>query len=88
MSNVSTAHTGRQNLAHETPRDGMSGMRSANGKNPSINRRATARRGSPTYSTEERETVRRGLRILARMIAHAHLRRQESRSPTDHGDGD
>ena len=55
-------------------------MKSANGKNRQTNRRATARRGSPTYSTEQRETVRRGLRILARMIARAHLRRQESRS--------
>ena len=63
-------------------------MRSDNGKNPSTNRRATARRGSPTYSTEQRETVRRGLRILARMIARAHLRRQESRPPADHEDGD
>ena len=55
-------------------------MRSANGENPPTNRRATARRRSPTHSAEERETVRRGLRILARMIARAHLRRQASRS--------
>ena len=34
----------------------------------STNRRATAKRGSPAYSAEERETLRRGLRILARMI--------------------
>ena len=49
-------------------------MRSANERNPSTNRRTTA------YTAEERETLRRGLRILARMIARAHLRRQESRS--------
>ncbi|MDD9995587.1 MAG: hypothetical protein OXS35_07580 [Dehalococcoidia bacterium] len=52
----------------------MSGMRSANERNPSTDRRTTA------YSTERQETVRRGLRILARMIARAHLRRQASRS--------
>ena len=49
-------------------------MRSANERNPSTNCRTTA------YSAEERETLRRGLRILARMIARAHLRRQEARS--------
>ena len=69
-------------------------MRSANGENPPTNRRATARRGSPTHSAEQQETVRRGLRILARMIARAHLRRQASRSeaalrpPADQEDGD
>ena len=68
-------------------------MRSANGKKPPTNRRTTVRRGSATHSAEERETVRRGLRILARMIARAHLRRHESRSgvaprPTVDEDGD
>ena len=63
-------------------------MRSANGRKPSTNRRTTA------YSAEERETLRRGLRIIARMIARAHLRRQASRStasprpPAEHEDGD
>ena len=67
-------------LARETLGCGRNGMRSANGENPPTNRRATAKRRSPTHSAEERETVRRGLRILARMIARAHLRRQASRS--------
>ena len=46
------------------------------------------------HSAEERETLRRGLRILARMIARAHLRRQEfrsavaHRSPAEDEDGD
>ena len=56
------------------PRGGMSGMRSANERNPSRDQWATA------YSAEERETLRRGLRIIARMIARSHLRRQASRS--------
>ena len=81
-------------LARETLGCGRNGMRSVNGENPPTNRRATARRGSPTHSAEERETVRRGLRILARMIARAHLRRQASRSgaalrpPAEDEDGD
>ena len=49
---------------------------------PSTDRRATAKRGSPSCSTEQRETVRSGLRIPARMIVHVHPRRQESRSVT------
>lgn len=57
-------------------------MRSANGRNPSTNRRATAEVTSPPYSAEQRETLRRGLRILARIIARAHLRRQASQSGT------
>ena len=43
-------------------------------RRPLTNRRTTA------HSAEQRETMTRGLRILARMIARAHLRRQESRS--------
>ena len=50
--------------------------------------------GSPSRSAEQRETVRRGLRILARMIARAHLRRLAARSaaaprpPTEGEEGD
>ena len=49
-------------------------------RRPSTNRRATAKRESPYCSAEQRETVRRGLRILARIIARAHLQRLASRS--------
>ena len=35
---------------------------------------------SPVYTAEQRETVRQGLRLLARIIARAHLRRQAERS--------
>ena len=35
---------------------------------------------SPVYTLEERQTVRQGLRILARIIARAHLGRQAERS--------
>ena len=49
-------------------------MRRANGRKPSRDQGATA------YSAEQRETLQRGLSILARIIARGHLRRQESRS--------
>ena len=35
---------------------------------------------SPVDAAEQRETVRRGLRILAKIIARAHLRRQAARN--------
>ena len=78
----------RTHQAHETPRDGMSGMRSANERNPAADRRATA------FSAERQEAVRLGLRIVSRMIARAHLRRQASQSlpaprrPAEREDGD
>ena len=49
-------------------------MRRANGRKPSRDQGATV------YSAEQREPLQRGLRILARIIARGHLRRQESRS--------
>ena len=59
-------------------RDPMSRGKPQRGKElarrPSNNRRARA------HSAEQQEAVRRGLRILARMIARAHLRRQALRS--------
>ena len=69
-------------LAQATPRRGESGMRSANGRNPSTNRRAPAELTSPPCSAEQRETLRRGLRILTQMTVRAHLRRQASQSGT------
>ncbi len=55
--------------------------------NPSTNRRATVsnprtapKRGSSSYSAEQRKELLRGLRILACVIARAHLRRQALRS--------
>ena len=37
---------------------------------------ANAVADSPVYTLEERPTVRQGLRLLARIIARAHLRRE------------
>ena len=40
---------------------------------------ANAVADSPVYTAEQRKTVRQGLRLLARIIARAHLRRQADR---------
>ena len=39
-----------------------------------------ARTAPPVYTARQREIVREGLRILARIIARAHLRREASRA--------
>ena len=56
----------------------QSGMRSEHRRNSLKNRKASAERVSAEYTAEQREQMRRGLRILARIIARAHLRRQAS----------
>lgn len=40
-----------------------------------------------TYTAEQREQLESGLRILARMIVRAHLRRQQEPSPSGDGSG-
>ena len=40
------------------------------------------RTGPAAYTAAQRKTMRQGLRILARIIASAHLRRQADRSST------
>ena len=39
--------------------------------------------GRDTYTAEQRETLEAGLRILARMLARAHLRREAAQSGED-----
>ena len=41
---------------------------------------ANAVADSPVYTLEERQTLRQGLRLLARIIVRAHLGRQADRS--------
>ena len=53
------------------------GERNEKGQRKEATERPT---GDDAYTAEERETLRRGLRILARMIARAHLRRHASQS--------
>ena len=40
----------------------------------------TPRRTSPQHTDAEREQIQAGLRILARMIARSHLRRETARA--------
>ena len=49
-------------------------------RNRTGRRVANAVADSPVYTLEERQTVRQGLRLLARIIARAHLGRQAKRS--------
>ena len=56
-----------------------------------IGGRKNAGRASPQHTPQERERMQTGLRILARIIARAHLRRQASGAaldpPPDRGAG-
>ena len=61
-----------------------------NAGNSGAGGRKNAGRASPQHTASERERMQTGLRILARIIARAHLRRQASRavSPPDQAGGD
>ena len=50
-------------------------MRRVNRRGPSTRTPASPKRSSAVYSAEQRDQLQRGLRILARMVVHAHLRR-------------
>ena len=51
-------------------------MRDTNGKSKSTRISGTTKKSSANYTPEQRERMQQGLRILARMIARAHLRRE------------
>ena len=68
-------------------------MESANGRCHSTNCKTTSKQPSSFYTDEQREKLRCGLRILARMIARTHLRQASQskiapRPPADGEDGD
>ena len=44
------------------------------------NRPAASARDAPEYTARQREKIRQGLRILAKVIVRAHLRRQAAGS--------
>ena len=52
--------------------------RKSNNRKSGTTGRNTPGRTSPQHTASERERIQTGLRILARMIARAHLRRQAS----------
>ena len=55
-------------------------MRSADRKKPSTCFPASPNRPLEAYTAEQREQMKRGLRILARMIVRVHLRQEASRA--------
>ena len=62
-------------------------MTEANNKNPparsrrkSRNRETSENRPSPEYTPRQREKMQKGLRILAKVIVRAHLRKQAEQS--------
>ena len=55
-------------------------MRKADRKGTSTRIPGSPKKSSTAYSAQQRERMQRGLRILARMIVRAHLRREASRS--------
>ena len=55
-------------------------MRRADRRGTSTRIPSSPKRPPAAHTAEQREQIERGLRILARMIAHAHLRREASRA--------
>ena len=55
-------------------------MRRVNRRGPSTRTPASPKKSSAVYTAEQRDQLQRGLRILARMVVHAHLRREASRN--------
>ncbi len=54
--------------------------RVTNRKRPSNSISTSSNGSAVAYTAEQREQMRRGLRILARMVVRAHLRREASRT--------
>ena len=55
-------------------------MRRADRKRTSTRIPRSPKKSSTAYAAEQREQLQRGMRILARMIVRAHLRREASRA--------
>ena len=51
-------------------------MRKAGRERTSTRNPSSSKKSSPAYTPRQREQLQRGLRILARMILRAHLRRE------------
>ena len=54
-------------------------MRRADRERTSTGNPNSPKSSTAAYTTEQRQRMRRGLRILARMIVRTHLRREASR---------
>ena len=57
-------------------------MRRSNGRHRHTRSQRTGKKTSFSYSDEQREVLRHGLRILARLIVRTHMRRQSLENQT------
>ena len=69
-------------MRDKTRTNGKSRPSGSNRKSGTAGRK-TPRGRSPQYTDAQREQMQTGLRILARMIARAHLRRQAAGAATE-----
>ena len=69
----------RNDTGRNKPGRPSGSSRKSSNRRPGTSGRKTPRDTSPQHTDEQRETMQTGLRVLARMIARAHLRRQAER---------
>ena len=55
----------------------------AGGRGKSSNKGTSPKRATPEYTPRQRERMQKGLRILAKVIVRAHLRKQAESSGSD-----
>ena len=60
------------------PRSGRNTRRPRGGREKTSSREAASKSVSPQHTAEQRAQMQTGLRILARIIARAHLRQQST----------
>ena len=69
----------RNDTARNKPDRPSGSNRKSSNRRPGTTGRKTPRGTSPQHTDAQRETMQTGLRILARIVARAHLRRQAER---------
>ena len=75
----SITHSRRENMRNDT-RNNKPSRSGRNVRKSETVGSKTSRRTFPQHTAREREQMQTGLRILARIIARVHLRRQASRT--------
>ena len=81
----------RNDTGRNKPERPSGSSRKSSNRRPGTAGRKTPRGTTPLHTDTQRETMQTGLRILARMIARAHLERREEpgqpEPPSEPGDG-
>ena len=70
----------KTNESNQRRRGGAGATQPARQVRKAADAQSPARGHKPEYTPQQREQVRAGLRVLARIIARAHLRRQTDRA--------